>query len=73
MKTNVLTLLLAGGLGHMRPERPEHLHPDAMHPALREKGRVLPSRTIDRQAKVKTVFLPFFGTDIVENVFGKAR
>jgi len=37
--------------GHIRPERPEHLHPDAMHPALREKGRVLPSRTIDRQAK----------------------
>ena len=48
--------------GHMRPERPirpAHLHPDT-HPALREKGRVLPTvprppppaRTIERQAKV---------------------
>ena len=43
-----------------RPIRPAHLHPDT-HPALREKGRVLPTvprpppppaRTIERQAKV---------------------
>lgn len=37
---------------HMRPERPPHLHPDMMHPALREKGRVIPpTRTIEKQAK----------------------
>jgi len=37
---------------HMRPERhPPHLHPENMHPALREKGRVLPVRTIEKQAK----------------------
>ncbi|XP_057374109.1 titin-like [Daphnia carinata] len=37
---------------HMRPERPPHLHPDVMHPALREKGRVIPpTRTIEKQAK----------------------
>lgn len=40
-------------IGHMRPERPPHLHPDQVHPAFREKGRVLPpARTIDKQAKV---------------------
>ncbi|XP_046439197.1 titin-like isoform X4 [Daphnia pulex] len=38
--------------GHMRPERPPHLHPDMMHPALREKGRVIPpTRTIAKEAK----------------------
>ncbi|XP_046439195.1 titin-like isoform X2 [Daphnia pulex] len=37
---------------HMRPERPPHLHPDMMHPALREKGRVIPpTRTIAKEAK----------------------
>uniref|UniRef100_A0A1B6CYT3 Resistance to inhibitors of cholinesterase protein 3 N-terminal domain-containing protein n=1 Tax=Clastoptera arizonana TaxID=38151 RepID=A0A1B6CYT3_9HEMI len=26
---------------HIRQERPSHLHPDTMHPALREKGRAI--------------------------------
>ena len=39
-------------IGHQRPERPAHLHPELNHPALREKGRVIPPRTIDKQAKV---------------------
>jgi len=44
---------LCWNVGHMRPERhPPHLHPENMHPALREKGRVLPVRTIEKQAKV---------------------
>lgn len=37
--------------GGARPERPGHLHPDMLHPALREKGRALPQRTIDKQAR----------------------
>lgn len=27
----------------LRQERPPHLRPDAMHPAMREKGRAIPS------------------------------
>ncbi|KAF2362949.1 Resistance to inhibitors of cholinesterase protein 3 N-terminal [Trinorchestia longiramus] len=34
-----------------RAERPAHLHPDMLHPALRERGRALPVRTIDKEAK----------------------
>lgn len=26
---------------HLRPERPPHLHPEMLHPALREKGRAI--------------------------------
>ncbi|XP_042864778.1 titin-like isoform X3 [Penaeus japonicus] len=37
--------------GHARPERPAHLYPEMMHPALREKGRAMPQRTIDKQAR----------------------
>jgi len=33
-------------LGHLRPERPAHLHPEMLHPALREKGRAIPQRPI---------------------------
>ncbi|XP_065572318.1 uncharacterized protein LOC136034814 isoform X2 [Artemia franciscana] len=30
---------------HMKPERPPHLHPEVMHPGLKEKGRtILPSQ-----------------------------
>ncbi|KAK8727014.1 hypothetical protein OTU49_009881, partial [Cherax quadricarinatus] len=36
---------------HARPERPAHLYPEMIHPALREKGRALPQRTIDKQAR----------------------
>ncbi|KAK4294803.1 hypothetical protein Pmani_032606 [Petrolisthes manimaculis] len=36
---------------HARPERPPHLYPEMMHPALREKGRALPQRTIDKQPR----------------------
>jgi hypothetical protein len=32
--------------GHLRPERPAHLHPEMLHPALREKGRAIPQRPI---------------------------
>ncbi|XP_064099002.1 titin-like isoform X6 [Macrobrachium nipponense] len=40
------------GIGpHARPERPPHLYPEMMHPALREKGRAMPQRTIDKQAR----------------------
>ncbi|XP_066985821.1 fibrous sheath CABYR-binding protein isoform X9 [Macrobrachium rosenbergii] len=40
------------GMGpHARPERPPHLYPEMMHPALREKGRAMPQRTIDKQAR----------------------
>ncbi|XP_065343947.1 fibrous sheath CABYR-binding protein-like isoform X2 [Cloeon dipterum] len=31
---------------HLRPERPAHLHPEMLHPALREKGRAIPPRPI---------------------------
>ncbi|XP_059480144.1 uncharacterized protein LOC132199437 isoform X3 [Neocloeon triangulifer] len=31
---------------HLRPERPAHLHPEMLHPALREKGRAIPERPI---------------------------
>ncbi|CAB3374057.1 Hypothetical predicted protein [Cloeon dipterum] len=31
---------------HLRPERPAHLHPEMLHPALREKGRAIPQRPI---------------------------
>merc|ERR1712002_1204095 len=36
---------------HARQERPSHLQPELLHPALREKGRALPQRTIEKQAK----------------------
>ncbi|XP_042235172.1 uncharacterized protein LOC121874898 isoform X14 [Homarus americanus] len=36
---------------HARPERPAHLYPEMMHPALREKGRALPTRTVDKQPR----------------------
>ncbi|KAL7640077.1 UNVERIFIED_CONTAM: hypothetical protein RMT77_009491 [Armadillidium vulgare] len=36
---------------HVRPERPSHLHPEVMHPALRDKGRTIPHRTIEKQAR----------------------
>lgn len=31
---------------HLRQERPPHLRPDIMHPALREKGRAIPQSHI---------------------------
>ncbi|MPC35706.1 hypothetical protein E2C01_029139 [Portunus trituberculatus] len=37
---------------HARPERPAHLYPEMVHPALREKGRAMPQRTLDKQARV---------------------
>ena len=55
----IIQLFFDKNAGHMRPERPPHLHPDMMHPALKEKGRVLPPRTIERQAKVN-IFVCFF-------------
>ncbi|KAK8392773.1 hypothetical protein O3P69_014893 [Scylla paramamosain] len=36
---------------HTRPERPAHLYPEMVHPALREKGRAMPQRTLDKQAR----------------------
>uniref|UniRef100_A0A0P4VVW7 Resistance to inhibitors of cholinesterase protein 3 N-terminal domain-containing protein n=1 Tax=Scylla olivacea TaxID=85551 RepID=A0A0P4VVW7_SCYOL len=36
---------------HARPERPAHLYPEMVHPALREKGRAMPQRTLDKQAR----------------------
>ena len=41
---------------HARQERPSHLQPELLHPALREKGRALPQRTIEKQAKVILFF-----------------
>ncbi|XP_021938613.1 uncharacterized protein LOC110839082 isoform X9 [Zootermopsis nevadensis] len=32
--------------GHHRQERPPHLHPDMLHPALRERGRAIPQSHI---------------------------
>lgn len=40
----VLTWCLLWCTGHLRPERPPHLHPDMLHPALREKGRAIPQQ-----------------------------
>jgi hypothetical protein len=35
--------------GHLRQERPPHLHPDVLHPALRERGRaILQSHIVPR-------------------------
>ncbi|PNF40073.1 hypothetical protein B7P43_G11521 [Cryptotermes secundus] len=31
---------------HLRQERPPHLHPDMLHPALRERGRAIPQSHI---------------------------
>lgn len=46
---------------HLRQERPPHLRPDIMHPALREKGRAIPQSHIvpkvlekETQGRVRT-------------------
>jgi hypothetical protein len=46
----------------MRPERP--LRSDMVHPALREKGRAIPTptlprRTIEREARVKSTQIQY--------------
>lgn len=44
--------------GHIRQERPFRPGPDMIHPALRERGRAIPTvniprRTIEREARVR--------------------
>jgi hypothetical protein len=46
--------------GHLRQERPPHLHPDLLHPALRERGRAIPQshvipRIVERDGRVSHV------------------
>lgn len=44
--------------GHHRQERPPHLHPDMLHPALRERGRAIPQshiipRVVEKEGRVR--------------------
>jgi len=44
--------------GHHRQERPPHLHPDMLHPALRERGRAIPHshvvpRVVEKEGRVR--------------------
>lgn len=46
-------------IGHVRQERPFRPGPDMVHPALRERGRAIPTvniprRTIEREARVSS-------------------
>lgn len=43
--------------GHHRQERPPHLRPELLHPALRERGRAIPQshivpRVIEKEGRV---------------------
>ncbi|KAF4532252.1 hypothetical protein B566_EDAN004339 [Ephemera danica] len=40
---------------HLRPERPAHLHPDMLHPALREKGRAIPQQQPQKPLSVGAI------------------
>lgn len=47
---------------HLRQERPPHLRPEMLHPALREKGRAIPQshvvpKVIEKEGRVSVQFL----------------
>ncbi|KAL0279435.1 UNVERIFIED_CONTAM: hypothetical protein PYX00_000990 [Menopon gallinae] len=39
--------------GHLRQERPLHLRPEMMHPALRERGRAIPQSNLDSKVTIE--------------------
>jgi hypothetical protein len=54
---HVLVIRISVCVGHLRQERPPHLHPDLLHPALRERGRAIPQshivpRIVERDGRV---------------------